>query len=74
MIACNLRDDLSVPAKDKGILTIDISRENDKNILLSCYYRPPNGDSENLSVFLQNKIIEKSVSEKKISYIIGILT
>ena len=34
-------------------------------------YRPPNGDSEHLSGFLQNKIIEKSVSEKKISYIIG---
>ena len=56
--------------QDKEILTIEISRENDKNILLSCY-RPPNGDSENLSTFLQNKIIEKSVSEKKISHIIG---
>ena len=31
----------------------------------------PNGDNENLSGFLQNKIIKKSVSEKKISHIIG---
>ena len=31
---------------------------------------PPNGDIENLSTFLQNKIIEKSVSEKTISYTI----
>ena len=46
------------------------SRENDKNIILSCCYRPKNGDSENLSPFLQKKK-EKSVSEKKISYIIG---
>ena len=48
-----------------------MSRENDKNILLSCCYTPPNGDSENLSTFLQNNIIEESVSEKKISYMIG---
>ena len=39
--------------------------ENDKNILLSCCYRPPSGDSESLSAFLLNKIIEKSISEKK---------
>ena len=45
--------------------------ENDKNILLSRCYRPSNAESENLSRFLQNKIIEKSVSEKKVSYIIG---
>ena len=33
---CNLRNDLCVSDKDKEILTIEISRENDKNILLSC--------------------------------------
>ena len=67
----NLRHDLCVSDKDKEFITTEISRENGKNILLSCCYRPPNGDSENLSWFLQNKIIEKSVSEKRISYIIG---
>ena len=67
-LKCNLHNDLCVSDKDKEILTIEVSRENDKNILLSCCYRPPNGDSENLSTFLQNNIIEKSVSEKKISY------
>ena len=36
-----------------------------------CCYRPPNGGSENLGTFLQNNIIEKSVSGKKISYMIG---
>ena len=69
-LKCNLRNDLCVSDKDNKILTIEISRENDKNILLSCCYRPPNSDNENLSTFLQNNIIEKSVSEKKISYII----
>ena len=62
---------MCVSGKDKQILTIEISRENDKNILLSCCYRPPSGDSENLSTFLQNNIIEKFVSKKKISYMIG---
>ena len=70
-LKCNLRNDTCVSDKHKEIPTIKISRENDKNILLSCCYRPPNGDSENLSTFLQNNIIEKSVSEKKISYMIG---
>ena len=42
-----------------------------KIALLSCCYRLPNGDSENLSTSLQNNIIEKSVSEKKTSYMIG---
>ena len=69
-LACNLRNDLCVPNKDKEIVTIEISRENDKNILLSCCYRPPSGDSESLNTFLQKKIIEKSVSEKKMSYMI----
>ena len=69
-LTCNLRKDLCVFDNDKEILTIEISRENGKNILLSCCYRPPNGDNENLSKFLQNKIIEKSVSKKTISYII----
>ena len=53
---CN---DLCVSDKDKEILTTEISRKNDKNILLSCCYRP-------LSAFLQNK---KFVSRKKMSYI-----
>ena len=62
---------MCVSNKDKEILTIETSRENDENIFLSCCYRPPNGGSENLSTFLQNNIIEKSVSGKKISHMIG---
>ena len=57
---------MCVSDKDKEILTIEISRENDKIILLSCYNRPLTGDSQNLSAYLQNKIIGKSVPEKKI--------
>ena len=72
-LKCNLRNDLCVQDnKNKEILTIEISRENDKNILLSYCNRVPSGDSENLSTFLQNSIIEKSVSEKKSSDMIGV--
>ena len=70
-LKCNLRNDLYVSDKDKEVLTIEISRENDKNIFLSFCYRPPNGDSENLSKFSQTNIIKKSLSEKKISYMIA---
>ena len=73
-LAFNLNDDLLISDKDKEIPAIEISRKNDKNRLLSCCYRPPNSDSENVRVFLQNKIIEKSLSEKKFSYIIGNFT
>ena len=66
-LTCNLRNDLCVSDKDKEILTIEISKENVGNVLRmspSCF-RSPNGDSENPSAFLQCKIIEKPVSEKK---------
>ena len=69
-LKCNLRNDLCVRDNDKENLTIEISRKSDKNVLLSCCYRPPNDDSENLSTFLQNNIKEKPVSEKEISYLI----
>ena len=52
---------------DKETTTIEISRENDKNILLSCCYRPPSGDSENLSGLSQNEIIEKSLQKRKLA-------
>ena len=45
-LTCTLRNHLCCSNKDKEILTIEILRENDKKILLSCCYRPPNGDSE----------------------------
>ena len=37
-----IRKDLSISHKDKEILTIEIISKENKNMLLSCYYRPPN--------------------------------
>ena len=59
----NLRN-VCVSGKDKETHTFGISIENYKNIVLTYSYRPPNDDSENLIGFLQNKTIEKYVSEK----------
>ena len=70
-LTCNLCNDMYVSDKDKEIFFTEIPKGNDKNILLSCCSTPPNGDIESLSGILQNKITEKSVSEKKISYKIG---
>ena len=50
-LKCNLCNDLCVSDNYKEILIIEISRENDQNILLRCCYRPVNDDSENLSKF-----------------------
>ena len=82
----DLRNGLCVSDKDKEILTIEISRENqnilrcyysppngDSENILRCYYSPPNGDSENLSAFLRSKIME-NLFQKKSSFIKGILT
>ena len=60
-----LRDDLSISDGDKEILTIEIINKDNRNTILSCCYKPPSGDSENLSIFLKG-IFEKSNSEKKI--------
>ena len=61
---------MSVYDKDKEVPTFGIARENEKNFILNCCYRPYSGDSENLSLFLQNTAIEKYLLEKKISYML----
>ena len=60
------RNDLSVSDGDGEILTIEIINERTKNILVSCCYRPPDGVSENLSMFLQQKVIAKGNKKKKL--------
>nr|XP_047138797.1 uncharacterized protein LOC124814805 [Hydra vulgaris] len=56
------KNDLSVSDGDGEILTIEIINERTKNILVSCCYRPPDGVSENLSMFLQQNVIAKELS------------
>jgi hypothetical protein len=60
-----LRNDLSISDGDKEVLTIELVLEKTKNIILSCCYRPPDGASENLSMFLQHIVKTSDAEEKK---------
>ena len=66
-ITYNFRNDLSVSNEHIEILTIEIINKESKNIILFCVYKPPTGDSEVLSTFLQN-LNEISSREKKKSF------
>ncbi|XP_065684402.1 putative uncharacterized protein DDB_G0289263 [Hydra vulgaris] len=67
----NVRRDMSVSDENKKILTIEIINKKSKNLLISCCYRPPTGRTEDLSNFLQKKILEKTNLENKNNYLIG---
>jgi hypothetical protein len=66
-----IRPDMSISDGDKEVLTIEITTKNNKNILLSCCYRPPSGVIEQFNSFLITDIIKKGFQEKKLNYIIG---
>ena len=65
IIVYYVRNDLSASDSDKEILTIEIMNNQSKNILLSCCYRPPDGVSENLSIFFEKSIFKKVLKENK---------
>ena len=69
-LSYKLEDDLSDSEKNEKVFTIELAKENDKDIIQSRFYRSVSGESENLSLFLQNIIIQKSFLDKKISYIL----
>ena len=65
-----IRNDLSISDNDKEIITLEIINKESKNVILSCCYKPPNGNNEHLSTFLNN-IFEKAFHEKKQCYLLG---
>ena len=65
------RLDLTVSDDDKEVLTIEILTQKNKNILLSCCYRPPSGVIKHFNTFLNDVIFKKSNREKKLNYLIG---
>jgi hypothetical protein len=67
----NVRSDLCVSDKDKEIATIELIINKEKNILISCCYRPPDGACENFSCYLQNNIFHAGNNEQKKNFIIG---
>ena len=59
-----IRKDLSISVKDEQILTIEIISKENKNMLISCSYRPPKGITENLAAYLAS-IFQGVQNEKK---------
>ena len=59
-----IRKDLSISVKDEQILTIEIISKENKNMLISCSYRPPKCITENLAAYLAS-IFQGVQNEKK---------
>ena len=72
-LSYKIRKDLSESDEHKEILSLEVTRKNSSNILLSCYYKPPKGDNDILSMFLK-QVFRKSTAEKKPYYLIGDLS
>ena len=65
-----IRNDLTTSDVDKESLTIEIQNEKAKNILITCCYKPPSGDTEALNNYLKC-ILTKANREGKKSFILG---
>ena len=65
-----VRNDLSVSDDDRESLTIEIINKTSKNILVSCCYKPPNGNTRSFNKHLEN-IYNISSNEKKLLFILG---
>ena len=65
-----IRKELSIFDKDKEILIIHINSKESKNMLLSCFYRPRKGITENLTAY-HNSMFQRGQNEKKKSFLIG---
>ena len=63
-LSYKIRKDLAESDEHKEILSVEVSRKNYSNILLSYYYKPPKGDNDILSMFLK-QVFKKSTAEKK---------
>ena len=69
-LSYKIRKDLAESDEHKEILSLEVSRKNYSNILLSYYYKPPKGDNDILSMFLK-QVFKKSTAEEKLYYLIG---
>ena len=64
------RQDLCISDINCECLTIEIINKDSKNFLVSCCYKPPNGNTMNLSEHLIN-IFQHATSENKLFFILG---
>ena len=65
------RKDLSESDEHKEILYLEISYKNSSNILLSCCYKPPKGDNDILTMFL-NKFLKTLLPKRSLTILLEI--
>ena len=62
--------DLSVYDGDSECVSVETENENSKNLIITCCYRPPNGDIKGLNNFLEN-VFKKANTENKLCFVAG---
>ena len=62
--------DISVSDGDSECVTVEIENKNSKNVIITCYYRPPSGAIKGLNSFLENVFI-KANTENKLCFVSG---
>ena len=65
-----IRDDLCISDGDREILTIELLTKSMKNIIVSCCYKPPDGNWKNHCDHLQ-KILTNATKENKLYFVTG---
>ena len=65
-----IRNDLSISDCDREILSIEIINNEGKNFIISCCYKPPNGNVKKFNEFL-NHIFECANNENKGIFTLG---
>ena len=65
-----IRNDLCISDGDREILTIELLTKSMKNIIVSCCYKPPDGNWKNHCDHLQ-KILTNATKENKLYFVTG---
>ena len=69
-LSYKIRNDLCTSDGDREILTIELLTKSMKNIIVSCCYKPPDGNWKNHCDHLQ-KILTNATMENKIYFVTG---
>ena len=64
------QNDLCISDGDREIFTIELVTKSMKNIIVSCCYKPPNGNWKNHCDHLQ-KILTNATKENKLYFVTG---
>ena len=69
-LSYKIRNDSCISDGDREILTIELLTKSMKNIIVSCYYKPPDSNWKNHCNHLQ-KILTNATKENKLYFVTG---